>query len=82
MQYSTADYQYMKQTTAHTWPEMILPGCSRACLFCGQICTRGKKEINHGLVAEMLSGQHAIATAIMTAPMQNSLKNPIQATEE
>jgi hypothetical protein len=82
MQYSTAEYLHMKQTTAHTWPEMILPGCSRACFFCGQICTRGKKEINAALVAEMLSEQHEIATDIMHATMQNLLQHAIQAHEQ
>jgi hypothetical protein len=82
MQYSTADYQCMKQTTKHTWSEMLLPGCSRACFFCGQICTRGKKEINTTLVTAMLSEQDDIDTDIIHATMKNLLQAAVQAQHQ
>lgn len=82
MQYSAADYQCMKQSTKHTWAEMLLPGCSRACFFCGQICTRGKKEINTTLVASMLSEQHDIDTDIIHATMKNMLQTSIEAQQQ
>jgi len=82
MQYSTADFQRMKQTTGHTWPEMLLPGHCRACFFCGQICTRGKKEISAALVADMLGEQHDIASDVLSATMHNLLRHAVQAHEQ
>ena len=82
MQYSTADFQRMKQTTGHTWPEMLLPGHSRACFFCGQVCTRGKKEISAALVADMLREQHDIASDVISATMHNLLRHAVQAHEQ
>lgn len=82
MQYSTAEYQGFKQATPHTWTEMLLPGHCRACFFCGQICTRGKKEISTALVADMLREQHDIASDVVGATMRNLLRHAVQAHEQ
>ena len=82
MQYTPADYQGFKHASQHTWTEMVLPGCARACFFCGQICLRGKKEINAALVAEMLSEQHDISSDVVHATMQNLLQHAMQANEQ
>ena len=82
MQYTLLEYQRMKTQSTNTWTEMLLPGSCRACFFCGQICTRGKKEINFSVVAEMLTEQHDISSDIVHATMKNMLHHAMQAHDQ
>jgi hypothetical protein len=72
--YDICDYNTVKSTTTNTWAFIVLPGHVRACFFCGDICTYGRKEIACEEVGEMLSEQRMLsATDVFHCTMHNML---------
>ena len=60
--YSICEYNTFKSTATNTWPFMVLPGHVRACFFCGEICTYGRKELSCEEVSEMLAEQKMLCS--------------------
>lgn len=74
--YSILDYNNVKSTTTNTWPFMVLPGQVRACFFCGEICTYGRKELSCEDVSDMLAEQKMLySTDIFHCTMHNMLNH-------
>jgi hypothetical protein len=72
--YSICDYNGIKSAATNTWPYMVLPGHVRACFFCGEICTYGRKELSCEEVGEMLTEQKMLcSTDVFHCTMQNML---------
>lgn len=72
--YNICDYNDMKSTTTNTWAFIVLPGHVRACFFCGDICTYGRKEITCEDVSDMLTEQSLLSsTDVFHCTMRNML---------
>ena len=72
--YGICDYNTVKSTTTNTWAFIVLPGHVRACFFCGDICTYGRKEIPCEDISEMLKEQSMLsATDVFHCTMRNML---------
>lgn len=72
--YGICDYNTVKSTTTNTWAFIVLPGHVRACFFCGDICTYGRKEITCEDISEMLMEQSMLsATDVFHCTMHNML---------
>lgn len=78
--YNICDYNDMKSTTTNTWAFIVLPGHVRACFFCGDICTYGRKEITCEDVSDMLTEQSLLSsTDVFHCTMRNMLHECQQA---
>ena len=74
--YSICDYNNVKTTATNTWPFMVLPGHVRACFFCGEICTYGRKELSCEEVGDMLAEQKVLSsTDVFHCTMHNMLNH-------
>jgi hypothetical protein len=74
--YSICDYNNVKSTATNTWAFMVLPGHVRACFFCGEICTYGRKELSCEEVSDMLAEQKMLcSTDIFHCTMHNMLNH-------
>lgn len=72
--YDICDYNTVKSTTTNTWAFIVLPGHVRACFFCGDICTYGRKEIGCEEISGMLKEQSMLSgTDVFHCTMHNML---------
>lgn len=78
--YNICDYNNVKSTTTNTWAFIVLPGHVRACFFCGEICTYGRKEVTCEDVGDMLTEQSMLFSSdVFNCTMRNMLNQCQQA---